>query len=72
MPEGDLTNSFMLILAPSLADRVFLAIMGPVFIGESSLCLWLLFKGVDMEKWNRRQVRSALDVQSPTTAGAAS
>lgn len=29
---GYLTHTFVLVLAPSLADRVFLAIMGPIFI----------------------------------------
>ncbi len=54
-----LTNSFALILAPHFADRVFAAIAGPALIGEASFCLWLLVKGVNMEKWNRRQAHSA-------------
>lgn len=48
---GYLTNSFALILYPAVANRVFLAIMVPVFIGEASLCLWLLVKGVNVQKW---------------------
>jgi len=59
-----LTNSFALVLAPNFADRIFAAIAVPAFVGEASLCLWLLVKGVNMEKWNRRQVHSALEVQS--------
>jgi uncharacterized protein DUF4386 len=53
-----LTNSFTLILAPSFANRVFLVIMLPAFVGEASLCLWLLVKGVNVEKWeeNKRLV----------------
>jgi hypothetical protein len=47
-----LTNSFALILAPSVADRLFPGILIPAFIGETSLCLWLLIKGVNIEKWN--------------------
>lgn len=46
-----LVESFTLILAPSLANRLFPAILIPAFIGEASLCLWLLVKGVDVEKW---------------------
>jgi hypothetical protein len=46
-----LTNSFALILSPSLADRLFPAILLPAFVGEASLCLWLLAKGVDVSKW---------------------
>jgi hypothetical protein len=68
---GYLTHTFVLVLAPSLADRVFLAIMGPIFIGESSLCLWLLFKGVNVEKWNRRQVLGARGAQSAAASGSA-
>ncbi|HEV2063969.1 MAG TPA: DUF4386 domain-containing protein, partial [Thermoanaerobaculia bacterium] len=37
-----LTNSFALILSPSLAHRLFPAILLPAFVGEASLCLWLL------------------------------
>lgn len=47
-----LVNSFALILAPSLANQLFPAILVPSFIGESSLCLWLIFKGVDVAKFN--------------------
>lgn len=49
-----LTNSFALILSPSLADRLFPTILLPALVGETSLCLWLLLKGVDVEKWQRR------------------
>jgi len=51
-----MTNGFALILAPEAAGRVFVFIAGPAFIGEASLCLWLLVKGVDLEKWNRWRV----------------
>lgn len=47
-----LTNSFALILSPSLAHVLFPAILLPAFVGESSLCLWLLLKGVNVPKWN--------------------
>jgi hypothetical protein len=46
-----LANSFALILSPSLADRLFPAILLPAFVGETSVCLWLLVKGVNVEKW---------------------
>lgn len=49
-----LVNTFALILAPALADRLFPAILLPAFVGEASLCLWLLVKGVDEERWNAR------------------
>jgi hypothetical protein len=46
-----LTNSFVLILSPAIANRLFPAILVPAFIGEVSLCLWLLVKGVNVERW---------------------
>lgn len=46
-----LTNSFSLLLAPSFASRLVPAILLPAFVGEASLCLWLLLKGVNVEKW---------------------
>jgi Domain of unknown function (DUF4386) len=49
-----LTNSFALVLSPALADRLFPAILIPAFIGEASLCLWLLVKGVNVEKWQEK------------------
>jgi hypothetical protein len=49
-----LINSFAVIVSPSLAGRLFPAILLPAFVGEVSLCLWLLVKGVDASKWNAR------------------
>jgi uncharacterized protein DUF4386 len=47
-----LVNSFALILAPSVAGALFPAIMIPPFVGETSLALWLLVKGIDVTRWN--------------------
>jgi hypothetical protein len=49
-----LTNSFALVLAPTVANRLFPGILLPAFIGEASLCLWLLVKGVDVKKWEEK------------------
>ncbi len=49
-----LTNSFALVLAPALANRLFPAILLPAFVGELSLCLWLLIKGVNVERWEEK------------------
>ena len=48
-----LTNSFTLILAPTYAATV-LPILVLALIGESSLCLWLMVKGVNVPKWNEK------------------
>ena len=50
-----LTNSFALILSPNLANRIYPAILLPAFVGEASLCLWLLVKGVNLAKWEERK-----------------
>lgn len=52
-----LTNSFALILSPTLAALLFPAILIPAFLGESALCLWLLTKGVNVERWKLRAAR---------------
>lgn len=49
-----LTNSFALVLAPTFANRLFPAILLPAFIGEVSLCFWLLVKGVNVAKWEEK------------------
>jgi hypothetical protein len=49
-----LMNSFALIVAPSVADKLFPAILLPPFIAELSLCLWLIFKGVNLSVWEKR------------------
>jgi hypothetical protein len=48
-----LVNSFALLLAPSLASALFPAILLPAFVGELVFALWLIFKGVNVEKWPR-------------------
>ena len=48
-----LANSFTLILAPAYAGTIFLILM-PALIGELSLCLWLMVKGVNVPKWNEK------------------
>lgn len=49
-----LTNSIALVLAPALANRVFLAVAAPAFVGEASLCVWLIVKGVNVERWKQK------------------
>ncbi len=47
-----LLNSFALILYPALSNTLFPLILLPPLIAELSLALWLLFKGVNLVKWN--------------------
>jgi Domain of unknown function (DUF4386) len=47
-----LTNSFLLIFSLKLEGALFGVLLGPLaFIGEFSMCLWLLTKGVNVKKW---------------------
>ena len=48
-----LANSFTLILAPAYSGTIFL-ILVLALIGELSLCLWLIVKGVNVPKWNEK------------------
>lgn len=48
-----LANSLTLFLVPALANTIFpILVLG--FIGETSLCLWLIVKGVDLPKWEAK------------------
>lgn len=49
-----LINSFALILLPEFAARLFPAILLPSFIAELILCFRLLFKGVNIQKWQEQ------------------
>lgn len=53
-----LINSMALLLAPPFADMISPAILLPCLIGELTLCLWLIVKGVDITKWNRNLTKS--------------
>jgi Domain of unknown function (DUF4386) len=49
-----LTACFAALFATAFADWITPAILLPPLIGESSFCLWLLVKGVNIAKWNER------------------
>jgi Domain of unknown function (DUF4386) len=50
-----LTACFSALFAPAFADLITPAILLPPLIGESSFCLWLLVKGVNITKWKERE-----------------
>jgi hypothetical protein len=52
-----IVNSFALLIAPALASMLFPAILVPAFVGELSLCVWLLVKGVNVPRWYERASR---------------
>jgi len=60
-----MTNGFMLVPEPKFADQVFAVIAGPAFIGEASFCIYLLVKGVNLEKWSARITPAAALPSAP-------
>ena len=48
-----LTNSFVYFLGPLLVVSIFPWILLPCFMAELSLALWLLVKGVNVQRWNQ-------------------
>jgi len=53
-----LINSFATFLAPEFASHLFPYIQLPSLLGEGSLCLWLLIRGVNVEQWEKRAAAS--------------
>jgi hypothetical protein len=49
-------NSFALLLSPPLSARLFPAILVPSLIAELSLALWLLTRGVRVDRWDQHVV----------------
>jgi hypothetical protein len=50
-----LINSFSMILFPAFSNMISPIILVPAFIGELSLCIWLLVKGVNVIKWELKK-----------------
>ncbi len=53
-----LVACFAALFAPALADVLLPAVLLPPLVGESALCLWLLLKGVNGEKWQARAAQN--------------
>jgi len=49
-----LINSLALLLAPPLAAKMFPAIVLPAFVGELSTCVYLIVRGLNVAKWEKR------------------
>ncbi len=47
-----LINSSALLLNPAFAAKLFPGILVPAFIGEFGTCLYLLIRGLNLQKWN--------------------
>jgi hypothetical protein len=49
-----LISSFAGLIAPTFASPLFPYILLPGALGEYSLALWLLVRGVNMQAWNEK------------------
>ena len=52
---GFVVSSFVLILAPAYASSVFLA---PTAVAGLALTVWLLVRGIDLQKWEERAAQA--------------
>jgi hypothetical protein len=50
-----LINSFTMFLSKGFANPFFIYLAIPIFLGELSLCLWLLIKGIDISKFDNNR-----------------
>jgi hypothetical protein len=46
------------LLAPPIAERLFPAVLMPGIIGEGVLTFWLLWRGVDADRWHQQVLAS--------------
>ncbi|QNH11375.1 DUF4386 domain-containing protein [Xanthomonas sp. SI] len=49
-----LVASFAALLAPAVARLLGPGILLPVLVGETTFCLWLLIRGVNLRQWEAR------------------
>jgi hypothetical protein len=57
-----LITSVTNFVSPTLADRVARVLLPIVLLGEASLALWLLLKGVDVEQWRSTAARASTPI----------
>ena len=55
---GYLADSFTAFLVPQYADSLAMVVVVTALIGELPLALWLLIKGVNVERWHRRALEA--------------
>jgi len=60
-----LVTSFTNFVSPALGDRLAPLLLPIVLLGEGSLALWLLFRGVNVEQWQSAIARPST-ITTPT------
>jgi hypothetical protein len=56
-----LIGNLVVLLEPALTER-FLIMVGVAALGEILLTIWLLLRGVDVEKWQAAARNSAVTI----------
>jgi Domain of unknown function (DUF4386) len=60
---------YLMFVWPPLGDRLFVPyILVPALVGEGSLTLWLIFVGVNPERWTQQARARLMRLSVPTTA----
>lgn len=54
---GYVANTFAMIVAPAWSGRIFMTVAPVILVGEVTLALWLLVKGIDPERWGWTRCR---------------
>jgi hypothetical protein len=53
------TNSFALYLSPALSRLLTPFLLASAGIPEMVLCVWLIVKGLNVQKWQKKEEASA-------------
>jgi hypothetical protein len=68
---GYLADSFTGFLVPQYADTLAVLVVATALIGELPLTLWLLIKGVNVERWHQRAPASMTPIVPSPALGSA-
>jgi hypothetical protein len=68
---GYLADSFTLFLVPQYAETLAVVVVVTALIGELPLTLWLLIKGLNVERWHQRALASTTPIVPSPAPGRA-
>ena len=68
---GYLADSFTGFLVPQYAETLAVVVVVTAILGELPLALWLLIKGVNVERWHQRARPSTTPVRTAPAVGSA-
>jgi hypothetical protein len=68
---GYLADSFTGFLVPDYAATLAVVVVVTALIGELPLAVWLLIKGVNVERWHQRALASTTPTRTASQVGSA-